>query len=254
MNGIPHMLDGHITLYRNRNETIKNVFLLYNGISEQYHDLEILEKIRPLIPEQILQLNEDDKIKSLLGWFKNDFMNWTSKDPLCTKCVGEGRGKVVMQVRIMNGVSWKLRSFEIHKCNKCGYKYTFPRYGEILKIAEMRTGRCSEWSMLFGAMMNALKIETRIVRDFLDHCWNEAMIKGKWVHMDSTLAYPISVNHPYYYEQNWGKKYEYVLAFSNCGRVEDVTQRYTQDWDGVTQRRKKTKSILKKFRHMIFDI
>jgi len=42
------MLDGHIPLYRNWNETIKNVFLLYNGISEQYHDLEILEKIGSL--------------------------------------------------------------------------------------------------------------------------------------------------------------------------------------------------------------
>lgn len=150
------MLDGHITLDRNRNETIKNVFLLYNGISEQYHDLKILEKIKSLIPEQILQLNEDDKIKSLLGWFKNDFMSWTSKDPLCTKCTGEGRDKVAMQVQIMTGMSWKLRAIEI-KCNKCVYEYTFPRYGEILKIAEIRTGRCSEWSMLFGAIMNALK-------------------------------------------------------------------------------------------------
>ncbi|MGC2575413.1 MAG: hypothetical protein WA364_28230, partial [Candidatus Nitrosopolaris sp.] len=85
--------------------------------------------------------------------------------------------------------------------------------------------------------------------------WNEAMIKGKWVHMDSTLAYPISVNHPYYYEQNWRKlekKYEYVLAFSPGGRVEDVTQRYTQDWYAVIRRRKNNKSILNKFRHMIF--
>ena len=80
MNGNPDMLDGHTTLDRNRNETIKNVFLLYNGISEQYHNLEILEKMRSLIPERILQLNDDDKIKSLLGWFKNDFMSWTSKD------------------------------------------------------------------------------------------------------------------------------------------------------------------------------
>jgi hypothetical protein len=53
------MLDGHIPLYRNWNETIKNVFLLYNGISEQYHDLEILEKVGSLVPEQILELNED---------------------------------------------------------------------------------------------------------------------------------------------------------------------------------------------------
>jgi peptide-N4-(N-acetyl-beta-glucosaminyl)asparagine amidase len=95
-------------------------------------------------------------------------------------------------------------------------------------------------------MMNALKIETRIVHDFLDHCRNEAMIQGKWIHMDSTLAYPISVNHPHYYEQNWGKKYEYVLAFSTDGRVEDVTQRYTQDFGAVKQRRKKNKSSMKK--------
>jgi peptide-N4-(N-acetyl-beta-glucosaminyl)asparagine amidase len=240
------MVNSPITLHRNWNETIKNVFLLYNGISEQYTDPEILEKIRSLIPEQILQLSEDDKIKSLLGWFKNDFMSWTAKDPLCTKCMEEGRDKVAMQVQVMIGMSWKLRTIEIHRCNKCGYEYTFPRYGDILKIAEIRTGRCSEWSMLFGAIMNALKTETRIVHDFLDHCWNEAMIKGKWVHMDSTLAYPISVNHPYYYEQNWGKKYEYVLAFSNGGRVEDVTQRYTQDFDAVKQRRKKNKSSMKK--------
>ena len=221
------MVNSPITLDRNWNETNKNIFLLYNGISEQYHNPEVLEKIRSLIPEQILQLGEEDKIKSLLGWFKNDFMSWTPKDPLCTKCMEEGRDKVAMQVQVMTGMSWKLRTIEIHRCNKCGYEYTFPRYGDILKIAEIRTGRCSEWSFLYGAIMNALKTETRIVHDFLDHCWNEVMSQGKWVHIDSTLAYPISVNHPYYYEQNWGKKYEYVLAFSNGGRVEDVTQVHT---------------------------
>ena len=120
----------------------------------------------------------------------------------------EGCDKVAMQVQVMIGMSWKLRTIEIHRCNKCGYEYTFSRYGDILKKEEIRIGRCSEWSMLFCAIMNALKTETWIVHDFLGHGWNEAMIKGKWVHLDSTLAYPISVNHPYYYEQNWGKKYQ----------------------------------------------
>jgi len=232
-----------------QNETMKNIFLLYNGISEQYHDPAILEKIRSLIPEQILQLNEGDKIKSLLEWFKNDFMSWTMRDPLCTKCMSENRGEVPMQVHIMTGMSWKLRAIEYHKCNKCGYEFTFPRYGEILKIAEMRTGRCSEWSMLFGAIMNSLKIETRIVHDFLDHCWNEALIDERWVHIDSTLTYPISLDHPYYYEQNWGKRYEYVLAFSGGGRVEDVTLRYTKNFDAVKQRRKKARSIFRIFQN-----
>jgi hypothetical protein len=48
--------------------------------------------------------------------------------------------------------------------------------------------------------------------------------------MDSTLAYPISLNHPYYYEQNWSKKYEYIMAFS-ADSIEDVTRRYTEKWD-----------------------
>ena len=60
--------------------------------------------------------------------------------------------------------------------------------------------------------------------------------------MDSTLEYPLSLDHPHYYEQNWGKKYEYVLAFSN-DRVEDVTQTYTQNWDAVIKRREE-KAIL----------
>lgn len=223
----------------------KNALLLYNKIGEQYNDGKILKKIKSLLPEHILQLNEekDGKIKSLLEWFKNDFMSWTPKDPICKRCMNEGRGKIPLQVQIMIGTSWKSRAMEIHKCNKCDYDYTFPRYGDILKIAEIRTGRCTEWSALFGAIMNALFTETRIVHDFLDHCWNEGIIHGEWVHIDSTLAYPISLNHPYYYEQNWGKKYQYVLAFSRDGGIEDVTQRYTKDWDAVIQRRKKSNAF-----------
>src|SRR5919199_3950807 len=87
--------------------------------------------------------------------------------------------KPIMQViKILVGVSWKVRKVEVFGCNTCNYDYTFPRYGEILKIAETKTGRCSEWSMLFGAMLSSLGIKTRIVHDFLDHCWNEAMLSS----------------------------------------------------------------------------
>jgi len=41
------------------------------------------------------------------------------------------------------------------------------------------------------------------------------------------LDSPVSFNNPYYYEQKWGKKYEYVLAFSANG-IEDVTRGYTE--------------------------
>jgi hypothetical protein len=229
------MFRSHITPDGNHNLTIdKSSFLLYKKIAEQYCNFQILEKIKSLIPEHITQLNGDNKIKFLLGWFKNDFMRWTPKDPICKRCMDEGHGNPPMQVPVVSGSSWKLRAMEIHKCNQCSYEYSFPRYGQILKIAGARTGRCTEWSMLFGAIMNALKIEARIVHDFLDHCWDEAMINGKWVHIDSTLEYPISLNHPHYYEQNWGKKYVYVLAFSKDSVVAELGRCYQE------KRREKT--------------
>jgi peptide-N4-(N-acetyl-beta-glucosaminyl)asparagine amidase len=167
-------------------------------------------------------------------------MQWTPKDPKCERC------NLPMGSQSIKGNSWKVQNIEKYTCSNCYSVQVFPRYGDIQKIAETRTGRCSEWSMLFGAMLNSLSIKTRIVHDYLDHCWNESLINGKWMHIDSTLDYPISFNHPYYYEQNWGKKYSYVLAFSSDS-LEDVTKRYTQQWDLVQQRRKNSARSAKEY-------
>jgi peptide-N4-(N-acetyl-beta-glucosaminyl)asparagine amidase len=244
-------------------DPLKDTFLLYKRVTEQYANPEILKIVRSLIPEDIaLKTKEDSNIVPLLKWFKNEFMKWTPKDPICEMCINrsndspdisdssDGKSVVaaatpIMQVKkIIVGDSWKMRKIEVFGCNACNYEYAFPRYGEILKIAQTKTGRCSEWSMLFGAVLNSLGIKTRIVHDFLDHCWNEAMLSpddGQWVQIDSTLDYPISLNHPYYYEDNWKKEYEYILAFS-ADKVKDVTQIYTQQWETIQQRRLKNKN------------
>lgn len=221
---------------------INNTFVLYKRISAQYANQDILDYVRRLIPEEIVKKTKiEDKeapLESILQWFKRDFMRWIPKDPKCERC------NLPMSSQFIRGISWNLRNTEKYICNNCGVTIIFPRYGDILKIAETRTGRCSEWSMLFGALLNSLSIQTRIVHDYLDHCWNESLINEKWIHVDSTLAYPISFDHPYYYEQNWSKKYSYVLAFSSNG-LEDVTQRYTQQWDIVQLRRKGYKKSTK---------
>jgi peptide-N4-(N-acetyl-beta-glucosaminyl)asparagine amidase len=239
-------------------DSLKDTFLLYKRVTEQYKNKDILKVIRLLIPDHIaLQTREDINIISLLQWFKNDFMKWTPKDPVCEKCVnsysynisGNNSSNIsssdcrsrapIMQAQVIVGNPWKMRKVEIFKCNNCKHEFTFPRYGEVLKIAETKTGRCSEWSMLFGAILSSLDIEARVVYDFLDHCWNEVKLSPneKWIHVDSTLNDLISLNHPYYYEENWRKEYEYVLAFS-ADKVEDVTERYTQQWETIRQRRR----------------
>lgn len=84
----------------------------------------------------------------------------------------------------------------------------------------------------------------------LTNCWNEAMLSSfsRRSCMGACRFYArlfnlIKLNHPYYYEQNRGKEYEYVLAFT-ADKVEDVTQRYTLKWETMQQRRLTTKIIM----------
>jgi peptide-N4-(N-acetyl-beta-glucosaminyl)asparagine amidase len=221
----------------------KDSFILYKNVARQYKDNEVIAYVNRLIPskikeEIIITSKENNNIqflKPLLDWFKQDYMKWmnsTSKNIKCQNC------NMPLHFSIIKGNSWKLRMSEVYECLNCNSKIVFPRYGEIKRIADSRIGRCSEWSMLFGALLNSLYIETRIVQDYLDHCWNEALIDNKWIHIDSTLDYPISLNHPHYYEKNWVKKYKYILAFS-YDSVDDVTSSYTDEWHNVHERRNK---------------
>lgn len=181
-------------------------------------------------------------LKELMIWFKKDFMRWVDKNPLCDNC-GQH-----LTLEYIPGGTWEIRGIENYYCSFCNAVFSFPRYGKIKEIADNRMGRCSEWTFLFGAMLNSISIKTRIVHDFLDHCWNESFIGGRWIHIDSTLMYPISFDHPSYYEKNWNKKYIFVLAFSKSN-LEDVTNSYTMKWDLVLNRRSKLKQIqLHKFK------
>jgi peptide-N4-(N-acetyl-beta-glucosaminyl)asparagine amidase len=247
----------------------KDSFILYKNVAGQYKDKEILAYVNRLIPskikEEIIMIVSKENnnnnnyhniqfLKPLLDWFKKDYMKWMgsniSKNVKCLNC------NMALHFSIIKGDSWKLRMTELYECVNCKSKIVFPRYGEIKRIADSRIGRCSEWSMLFGAFLNSLYIKTRIVQDYLDHCWNEALIDGKWIHIDSTLVYPISLNNPHYYEKNWAKKYKYILAFCH-NSVDDVTFSYTNEWQNVQERRdkyNKKENIMEFFKNFYTEI
>jgi peptide-N4-(N-acetyl-beta-glucosaminyl)asparagine amidase len=221
----------------------KDILSLYKQVTTQYIDKTLLESVNDVVPIKVkrefdiaLKQYSDYLVpmKSLLDWFKKDFMKWMDKTPLCPTCGN------TTNLQYVQGNSWIVRGVEYHICPHCNSSKVFPRYGEIENISFNRVGRCSEWSFLFGAILNSLDIRTRIVNDFLDHCWNESMIDGQWIHVDSTLEYPISYNNPHYYEKNWNKQYLYILAFSN-NDVMDVTKNYTTMWDAIIKRREKRK-------------
>ncbi len=213
-------------------DSIKNSFLFYKTITSQYKDPRVLEQVRELIPKDVLAR---DLVPSLLKWFKG-FMTWTPNQIACEAC-STADNPHFMQVKVEQGYSWQVRKTEVHTCSKCSTKKVIPRYSDVLKIAETRYGRCGEWSILFGAILSSVSVRSRITYDYLDHCWNEVYLDGRWIHVDSTFQYPYSFDNPHYYERNWNKKYVYVIAFSPEG-IEDVTDKYTEQLDGILSRRK----------------
>ena len=78
-------------------DPLKDTFLLYKKVTEQYENPEILRMVRSLIPQDIVlqTITKDDawNIIPLLRWFKNDFMKWTPKDPVCEMCVNRSDGQ-----------------------------------------------------------------------------------------------------------------------------------------------------------------
>ena len=147
---IQYML-GCSSLFGLTSDPLKDTLLLYKRVTEQYRNPVILKIIRSLIPDNIVsQTIDDENIVPLLKWFKDDFMRWTPKDPVCEMCINahsirsDGPGGISnnssstrlvaapMQAQIIAGNSWKIRKVEIFRCNNCNYEYTFPRYGEIL--------------------------------------------------------------------------------------------------------------------------
>ena len=177
----------------------KDSFILYKNVARQYKDKEVLAYVNHIIPSKIKEEiiitiskennNDIQFLKPLLDWFKQDYMKWMSSSSSSNKNIKCQNCNMPLHFRIIKGNSWKLRESEVYECLNCNSsKIIFPRYGEIKRIADSRIGRCSEWSMLFGALLNSLYVETRIVQDYLDHCWNEALINGKWIHIDSTFS------------------------------------------------------------------
>jgi peptide-N4-(N-acetyl-beta-glucosaminyl)asparagine amidase len=104
------------------------------------------------------------------------------------------------------------KRIEYYKCKDCDVYSRFPRYNDPIKLYETRIGRCGEWANAFTALCVALGHTSRRILDWTDHVWTEVWIDSyqRWVHMDcceNIFDAPIT------YEQGWGKKLTYLIAF-----------------------------------------
>ena len=178
---------------------------------------------------------QDFILVRLLHWFKNEFFKWVDRAP-CDLCRGDtvsaGYGEPTAEDLRFGGTR-----IELYHCSKCMYKSRFVRYNDPLKLLESanRRGRCGEWANAFTLICRSLGYETRYVHDYTDHVWTEVYSDTlkRWVHLDSCEA---AFDAPLIYETGWGKKLNYIIAFS-VDEVVDVTKRYTVSFKQLLNRR-----------------
>ena len=97
-------------------------------------------------------------MKILLKWYKKEFFTWCNK-PKCPKCGQNDKNLAPLNYGASpNSEEKKFLSYktEIYLCNSCNIEVRFSRYNKTIKLLETRTGRCSEWSNLFGGILYTL--------------------------------------------------------------------------------------------------
>ena len=178
----------------------------------------------------------DAFVRELLSWFKAEFFSWVNSPPCC-QC---GRSTTLKGMSPPTdaeraGLAGRV---EAYGCDAhCGAPDTrFPRYNDPGTLLRTRRGRCGEWANCFTLVAKAVGLTARYVLDWSDHVWTEVWAPhlGRWVHADACEA---AYDTPHLYEQGWGKRLSYVLAFEAPGGVADVTPRYVLDWRETLGRR-----------------
>ncbi|XP_071943375.1 peptide-N(4)-(N-acetyl-beta-glucosaminyl)asparagine amidase-like [Antedon mediterranea] len=176
---------------------------------------------------------QDYLLLELLKWFKSRFFSWMDSPP-CRHCQARTQASGT-QVPTADDLRWGAQTVEAYRCTVCSLTTRFPRYNDPGKLLETRTGRCGEWANCFTLCCRAAGFEARYVLDWTDHVWTEVYSNSqkRWLHCD---ACENTCDKPLLYENGWGKKLTYIIAFS-CEEVVDVTWRYSSKHGEVLTRR-----------------
>ena len=217
---------------------------LFEERLESYKDKEMQKKIKEIIPQRPPGSTSEQYVKILLKWYKKEFFTWCNK-PICPGCGQNDKNyKNINYGEKPNSEEKKFLAYRTERyfCNNCNKEVRFARYNKTIKLLETKTGRCSEWSNLFGGILYTCGFKTRLINNFEDHVWNEFYNEEekRWIHIDSCEE---AYDTPLVYEQGWGRVMTFILGMSDDGLVE-VTPRYVKDWKIVNERRSQ-KMIIK---------
>ncbi|KAK9368857.1 hypothetical protein V1509DRAFT_563949 [Lipomyces kononenkoae] len=219
-----------------------------------YEDQALLDEALEMLPLERLyaeaeQAAEKDKswgmqdhlIQALLRWFRNDFFTWVN-EPACTNCLGSETAAIVCAAPTQQEIADGAQRVELYECKSCRTIIRFPRYGHPRKLLTFRKGRCGEWANCFTLLCRSLGSRARWVWCAEDHVWTEVYSEKtkRWIHTDSCET---AWDQPRLYEQGWGKKMSYAIAFSADGAT-DVSRRYIRTEGGQLPRNRIPESEL----------
>ncbi|KAL1512924.1 hypothetical protein ABEB36_002425 [Hypothenemus hampei] len=177
---------------------------------------------------------QDVLLVALVSWFKNNFFSWVDS-PLCDKCNGTTTFFKSEEKNVTLIKSPYAERVELHRCKSCGAVTRFARYEDLNILLETRQGRCGEFANTFTLLCKAMGWDARIVFDETDHVWTEvySIAQQRWIHCDPCENV---CDRPLMYETGWDKKISYIIAYSD-EEVQDVTWRYTSNFEAVRNRR-----------------
>lgn len=207
-----------------------------------------LEAIPPRLQETSGRpIRGKEHLLELLRWFKGGFFRWTDKPP-CNNCGGIDMKQDGMAEPMEEELRYGATRIEAWRCVACSGVSRFPRYNDPARLLETRHGRCGEWANCFTLCLAALGYEHRLVVDWTDHVWSEVWLGDWWLHCDPCETL---LDAPLTYENGWGKKLTYIIAFSSS-EVVDVAPRYTARWEQVLRRR--TAMSEERFRELVAEV
>ena len=118
---------------------------------------------------------------------------------------------------------------------------------DVAQIVRQRQGRCGEYAQTLYQLLLALRWPTRLVVDWTDHLWVEALLPVqadgslRWVPMDPCEA---AVDDPMLYS-SWGKNHTFLVAIGDGG-LADVTATYACDVNETIRRREMSSEELRR--------
>ena len=225
------------------------LFNKYRNIIKSYNE-ECLGKLMDALPIELIQSDiPDENLAVITKWFKEEFFTFVPfKDTTCPIC-GNKTNPIGMGPPTRYESEGGARVVELSRCTVCDAVSRFPRYESAPRLLETRKGRCMEFVIVFAGMLMSFGFDVRSVVDTTDHVWVEVWLdsKQRYVHVDPCENI---IDAPYTYEEGWGKKLEWVIAFG-ANEVYDVTPRYTKNLNACIERR--SAKVPEEFYHKIID-